>query len=339
MTGYCFSNSFGVGESMAVIEIKNLKKNYGKHIGTRDVSFSVDKGELFGFVGPNGAGKSTTIKALLGFIYAQSGSAFVGGIDAFKYSKEIKKFTGYVPSDVRLYENMRISELLQRNSRFYETEEHGHEVETKRLCGLLELDVSKHFHELSTGNKKKVSIICALAPKPDVIIMDEPTNGLDPIVQVKLFAELKKRTADGATVLLSSHNLAEVQEYCDKVAFIKDGKILAVTDLTEIHPQKIVTVIGGNFAPIASSDIIERNTQRDTQHDIPRNTQHDTLRDTQHDIQHDIQREKDKCIFRHSGDGKSLIELLGRINPDEFTVQTESIEERFMSMYSDVSTV
>ena len=287
---------------MVAIEIQKLKKNYGKHIGTRDVSFSVDKGELFGFVGPNGAGKSTTIKALLGFIFAQSGSAFIGGIDAFKNSKEIKKFTGYVPSDVNLYENMRISELLRRNSRFYDVEEH--DAEAERLCGLFELDVSKHFHELSSGNKKKASIVCALAPKPDVIIMDEPTNGLDPIMQIKLFTELKKRTAGGATVLLSSHNLAEVQEYCDKVAFIKDGKILAVTDLAEIHPQKIVTVTGGSFEPVESSDI--------------------------------IQRDKDKCIFRHNGDGKALIELLGRINPEEFTVQTESIEERFMNMYSEV---
>ena len=304
---------------MAVIEIHNLKKNYGKHIGTRDVSFSVNKGELFGFVGPNGAGKSTTIKSLLGFIYAQGGTAFVGGVDAFKYSKEIKKFTGYVPSDVRLYENMRISELCRRNSRFYEAGEHEHEVEVQRLCELLELDVSKHFHELSSGNKKKVSIVCALAPKPDVIIMDEPTNGLDPIIQVKLFTELKKRTAGGATVLLSSHNLAEVQEYCDKVAFIKDGKILVVTDLTEIHPQKVVTVIGGNFEPIKASDIIMSDSQCNIEHDT----------------QHDINSERDKCTFRYSGDGKSLIALLGKINPDEFTVQTESIEERFMSMYSD----
>ena len=284
---------------MAEIEIQNLRKHYGKHVGTRDVTFSVNKGELFGFVGPNGAGKSTTIKALLGFIFAQGGSAFICGLDAAACSKEIKRFTGYVPSDIRLYGDMRISELLRRNSSFYKTENHG--VEAARLCELLELDISKRFHELSSGNRKKAAIVCALAPKPDVVIMDEPTNGLDPMIQIKLFAELKQRTGEGVTVLLSSHNLTEVQEYCDRVAFIKDGKILTVTDLTQVHPQKIVTVKGGSFEHIEDAEIISRDG--------------------------------DRCVFRHSGNGNALLSLLCSINPEDFTVQTESIEERFMNMY------
>lgn len=284
---------------MAIIEIKNLKKSYGKNIGTWDVSFSVEKGELFGFVGPNGAGKSTTIKSLLGFIFPEGGSAFIEGLDAYRESKKIKEITGYVPSDVNLYSDMSIAGLLHWNGCFFNREEYRNEAE--RLCVLLELDTSKRFSQLSTGNRKKAAIVCAMASKPAIIILDEPTNGLDPIAQKKLFLELKKQTADGVTVLLSSHNLAEVQEYCDRVAFIKDGKILAVTDLKEIHPNKIITVTGGHLEAVNDLDIISRD--------------------------------EEKCAFRHNGSSAELIELLGKINPDDFTAQTESIEEQFMSMY------
>lgn len=282
-----------------MIVIKNLRKYYGKHVGTQDVTFSVNRGELFGFVGPNGAGKSTTIKVLLGFVFAKGGSAHIRGLDVASHSKEIKKFTGYVPSDVRLYSSMKTSELLRRNSRFYDVDGQGDEA--ARLCDLLELDTTKRFRELSSGNRKKVAIVCALASKPAVVIMDEPTNGLDPMIQVRLFAELKKRTGAGVTVLLSSHNLTEVQEYCDRVAFIKDGKILTVTDLAEVDPCKIVTATGGSFEHIRASDVIVRDG--------------------------------DKCVFRHSGSSGALLKLLGDIDPEDFTVQTESIEERFMSMY------
>lgn len=286
---------------MAVIEIQSIKKYYGKHVGTEDVSFSVKEGELFGFVGPNGAGKSTTIKVLLGFIFATGGSAAIGGLDVIKNTKEIKKFTGYVPSDVRLYGNMKISELLKRNSRFYDSA--GHDGEAERLCELLELDTSKRFSELSSGNKKKAAIICAMAPKPKVLILDEPTNGLDPMIQKKLFAELRHQTSGGVTVLLSSHNLAEVQEYCDRVAFIKGGKILAVTDLKEVQPQKIITVQGGDHTTINGLDVMMRDGER--------------------------------CVFKYGGDSTGLLRLLGRMEPEDFTVENESIEEQFMSMYGE----
>ena len=284
---------------MPVIEIKNLQKYYGKHIGTKNVSFSVDKGELFGFVGPNGAGKSTTIKTLLGFIFADSGTATICGLDVVACSKEIKTFTGYVPSDVRLYPDLSVSELFKRNGNFYQNSEYS--VEVKRLTKLLELDVSKRFQELSTGNKKKVSLILALACQPTVLILDEPTSGLDPIVQKKLFDELKKQTANGVTVLLSSHNLAEVQEYCNRVAFINAGEIITVTNLREIQPQKIVSLRGGNLHFINPENVLTQT--------------------------------EDNFVFRFSGTTYDLLDLLQRIQPIDFTVQNESIEDRFLSLY------
>lgn len=285
---------------MYAIEIDRLQKSYGKHVGTRDVTFSVKEGEMFGFVGPNSAGKSTTIRMLLQFIFADSGTAQICGYDTAKEAKHIKTFTGYVPSDVRLYGAMRVGTLLRYNERFY-----GGDciAETTRLCKLFSIDVDKRFQELSTGNKKKVSLVCALAAKPRVLILDEPTSGLDPMVQKDLFAELKRQTADGLTVLLSSHNLAEVQEYCDRVAFIKDGTILAVTDLSEeMTPNKIVTVRGGGAA-VAGMELISQAG--------------------------------DKRVFRFASDSAALLQALTKMRPEDFTVAHESMEERFMRMYAE----
>ena len=284
---------------MPVIQIEHLEKKYGKHVGTRDVTFSVNEGEIFGFVGPNGAGKSTTIKTLMGFITASGGSASICGLDVMLDTKKIKLFTGYVPSDVRLYGNIRVKELLTCNSGFYERD---CAPETGRLCELFDIDVNKRFSELSTGNKKKVSIVCALAPKPKVVILDEPTSGLDPVMQRLLFNELKRQAADGVTVLLSSHNLTEVQEYCDRVAFIKDGLILTVTDVREIgNLRKIITVTGG------SGEIPDSFTL--------------------------IKGEGVKRVFRSEHGGNGLLENLAALSPDDFTVENESIEEYFWNLY------
>lgn len=284
---------------MDIIQVTNLKKYYGKHLGIENVSFSVKKGEILGFVGPNGAGKSTTIRILLNFIFPNGGNATICGQDVVKESHEIKKFTGYVPSDVRFYGDMTVKELIRVSNEFYSG---SHDKEAERLCNLFELNSSKKFYELSMGNKKKAAIICALAAKPRVLILDEPTNGLDPMMQKRLFTELKNQSANGVSILLSSHNLGEVQEYCHRVAFIKQGKILAITDLKEMrHPQKIITTIGGK-------DIIHPSMQLLEQGEVKR-------------------------TFRYKGDSALLLKLLQEASPDDFTVNNESLEERFLNLY------
>ncbi len=284
---------------MPVIQINRLKKYYGKHIGIKEVTFSVEEGEIFGFVGPNGAGKSTTIRTLMGFIFASGGSASICGLDCSKHSREIKAFTGYVPSDVRLYENMRVGELIKRNDSFYGQAARS---DSNRLYRLFDLDLSKRFRELSTGNKKKASVICALASKPKVVILDEPTSGLDPIMQKVLFEELRRMTADGVTILLSSHNLAEVQEYCDRVAFIKDGSIIAVSDLKEAAvPRKFIEVTGGGTVLPKGWELLKR--------------------------------EQNRRVFRTASDSRSIIAALSMLSPEDFTVETESLEERFWDLY------
>ena len=289
----------GRNNAMAVIKIEHMEKRYGRHIGTRDVTFSVDEGEIFGFVGPNGAGKTTTLKVLMGFVLATGGSASICGLDVEKDTRKIKTFTGYVPSDVRLYASMRVKELLRRNAAFYRGD---CAPEADRLCELFETDVNKRFHELSSGNKKKVSIICALMSKPKIIILDEPTSGLDPVMQKMLFGELKRQTADGATVLLSSHNLTEVQEYCHRVAFIKDGTILAVTDLTQSAGTKKILAISGGCGTIPEGLEL-------------------------------IKEDGDKRLFRSGLKGGALLNALTEIGPDDFTVENESMEERFWGLY------
>ncbi len=223
---------------MEAISVKGLKKYYGKNLGIEEVSFDVHQGEIMGFVGPNGAGKSTTIKLLLNFIFKDGGQAHMMGIPC-EEGKRIKAFTGYVPADVRLYESMPVKQLLIANAAFLNT----HMQETHRLVNVFDLDTKKPFGQLSTGNKKKVSLIMAMANRPKVLLLDEPTSGLDPMVQKTLFEELNAQTRQGTAVLLSSHNLSEVQEYCHRVAFIKKGKLLSQVDLThDYHPQKVVTV-------------------------------------------------------------------------------------------------
>jgi len=286
---------------MDAINIANLKKYYGRHLGVEDVSFSVKEGEIFGFVGPNGAGKSTTIRVLMNLIFPTSGKAFICGCDAVKESHRIKKFTGYVPADVRLYEDMTVKELIKTNNGFYEG---SFDTETQRLCELFELDVTKKFYELSTGNKKKAAIVCALATKPRVLILDEPTSGLDPMIQKRLFSELKNQSSKGVSILLSSHNLSEVQEYCDRVAFIKQGRILTITDLKDIgQPQKIVTIWGGQ------------------------GISHDGLKQ--------IREDGGMKVYRYEGDSSVLLRLLQQAKPDDFTIENEKLEERFMNLYEE----
>ncbi|MBU3146586.1 ABC transporter ATP-binding protein [Clostridium sp. CF012] len=217
---------------MNVIEIKKLTKNYGKARGITDVSFNVEKGEIFGFIGPNGAGKSTTIRTLLSLIYPTSGSATIFGKDCVKFGPEIKKEIGYLPSEVFYYDNMKVSELLKYSASFYKKDCSKRITE---LAEIMDLDLNKKIDDLSYGNKKKVGIVQGLLHSPKLIILDEPTSGLDPLMQQKFFDLLEQENKKGATILLSSHILSEVQRLCNRVAIIKEGKIIKVEKISTLQ--------------------------------------------------------------------------------------------------------
>jgi ABC-2 type transport system ATP-binding protein len=216
---------------MNIIEIKNLTKYYGKSRGIIDVSFEVEEGEIFGFIGPNGAGKSTTIRTLLALIRPTSGSATIFGKDCIAHAPEIANEIGYLPSEVFYYDNMKVIDLLKYSASFYKKDCSKRIAE---LSEIMELDLNKKIDDLSFGNKKKVGIVQGLLHEPKLIILDEPTSGLDPLMQQKFFDLLKQENEKGATILLSSHILSEVQRLCNRVAIIKEGRIIEVEKMSTL---------------------------------------------------------------------------------------------------------
>ena len=212
-----------------IIEIQNLTKNYGKHRGVENVSFSVREGEIFGFLGPNGAGKSTTIRAMLGLIQYKQGQIFIGGFDVKKEKEKILQMVGYMPSEAWFYPGMTIKEVLKLSA---DVRNVDCSVEAEKLCERLQIDGKRKINELSLGNRKKVSIVCAMQHKPKLFLFDEPTSGLDPLMQNVCFELIREYVKAGATCMLSTHILSEIRNYCDRVAIMKEGKLI-VTDTVE----------------------------------------------------------------------------------------------------------
>jgi len=214
------------------IQINHLSKSYGEHRGIENISFSVEEGEIFGFIGPNGAGKSTTIRTLLALIRPDSGSAEIFGKDCMKQAAEIAKDVGYLPGETSYYDNMTVRELVTYAADLYGIK---NDKKIKELSRRLGLDTSRKISDLSLGNKKKAGILCALLHSPRLIILDEPTSGLDPLIQQEFFTILKEENKRGATIFFSSHVLSEVQKVCDRVAILKEGKIIGVQKISELR--------------------------------------------------------------------------------------------------------
>ncbi|HBV86173.1 ABC transporter ATP-binding protein [Desulfosporosinus sp.] len=232
---------------MSVIEINHLTKYYGKERGIIDINFDVEEKEIFGFIGPNGAGKSTTLRTLLGLIYPTSGSAKLFGKDCIKYGPELKREIGYLPSEVFYYDKMKVIDLLNYSASFYKKD---CSKRIKDLAGIMDLNLNKKIDDLSFGNKKKVGIVQGLLHEPKLIILDEPTSGLDPLMQQRFFELLQEENRKGATILFSSHILGEVQRMCDRVAIIKEGKIIQldkISALQESNYKKIKVQTSGSL--------------------------------------------------------------------------------------------
>ncbi|PHS35565.1 MAG: ABC transporter [Alkaliphilus sp.] len=216
---------------MKVIEISSLTKYYGKSKGIENVNLEVNEGDIFGFIGPNGAGKSTTIRTLMNIIFPTSGSAKIFGMDVVKNSKEIRKNIGYVPSEVYYYDYMTSIEFLEYSASFHNLDA---AAKINDLSEKLDLNLEKKISDLSHGNKKKVSIIQAIIHEPKLLILDEPTGGLDPLIQSVFFDILREENEKGTTIFFSSHVLSDVQKLCNRVAIIKDGSIIKTTHISEL---------------------------------------------------------------------------------------------------------
>src|SRR5690348_17058804 len=218
-----------------IIEVDKLGKSYGGKRGIIDVSFEVAEGEVFGFLGPNGAGKTTTIRILMALLRADSGLARIGGLDVWEKSVEIKKVVGYVPGEPSLDPNLTGGQILE----YFANLRGG--VDRAYLASLikrLELDTSRKFRQYSSGNKRKVVLIQAFMHRPRVLILDEPTNGLDPLNQQEFDAMVREAREAGTTVLLSSHILSEVEKTCTRVGIIREGRIVRLGGVADIKAIK-----------------------------------------------------------------------------------------------------
>ena len=209
----------------AVIRTEKLTKYYGSHRGIVEVDLAVEKGEVFGFLGPNGAGKTTTIRVLLDLIRPSSGKAYVFDIESSADPAAIHRRIGYLPGEFALYDRLTGSQTLEYFGNLRGGVDRAYQAS---LIERFDLDPSRRYREYSKGNKQKVGLVAALQHRPELLMLDEPTAGLDPLVQQTFFATLREAVKDGATVFLSSHILSEVEKSCGRVAIIREGRIVQV---------------------------------------------------------------------------------------------------------------
>lgn len=209
----------------SVIETRSLTKFYGIHRGIVDVDLAVEQGEVFGFLGPNGAGKTTTIRLLLDLIRPTAGHAFVFGIESAADPAAIHRRIGYLPGEFALYDRLTGGQTIEYFANLRGDVDRRYQAE---LIERFDLDPARRFKEYSRGNKQKVGLVVALQHRPELLVLDEPTAGLDPLVQQTFFELLRETVADGRTVFLSSHILNEVERTCDRVAIVREGRLVAV---------------------------------------------------------------------------------------------------------------
>lgn len=247
---------------MEAIKTEKLTKYYGRVRGIENLDLEVQAGEIFGFIGPNGAGKSTTIRTLLGLIAPTGGSGRIFGMDVVREKEAVLGRVGYLPSEAVFYPGMRVRDVLKLSARLRKkdcTEEAGW------LCERLQLDVARKTEELSFGNRKKAAIVCALQHMPELLVLDEPTGGLDPLMQKEFFDILRERNKAGATIFLSSHILSEIQRNCTRAAIIRDGQIIAcgsVEELSRTNAKRIT--VHGEVDLDALEGIRDRKTAGDS---------------------------------------------------------------------------
>lgn len=223
---------------MAYIEIKHLTKDYGKKRGIFDMSLEVEKGEIYGFVGVNGAGKTTTIRHMMGFLTPDEGTVTINGLDANKSSAEVKRFVSYIPGEINFPGNSTGEDFIK--NQIYLSGRGDWEY-AENVIDQLQLDAKANVRAMSKGMKQKTAIVSAFASDADILIMDEPTTGLDPLMRDIFIELLKEEKAKGKTIFMSSHIFQEVEEVCDRVAIIRDGMIIDVIDMKDIRYNKMKT--------------------------------------------------------------------------------------------------
>ena len=284
-----------------ILETKHLKKYYGDSLGIEDVSIKLKKGEIYGFIGPNGAGKSTTIRTIIGLINKTGGKVLINNKEFDLNDLETKQKIGYLPSEINLYDDMKVKEILDYHESFYKKEI---SKKRKKLVKLLKINEEKKIQDLSMGNLKKLGI--ALIHDPEILILDEPTNGLDPIMQNVLHDILKEEKEKGTAILYSSHVLSEVSNLCDKIGFIKNGKIIKEDTIENIKKENYT------YLTIGSNEINK----------------------IKEELKLEIKEEKQNEIkFINNIDINTLINKLGKYKIDKLLIEEISLEDLFANYY------
>ena len=217
-----------------VIEIENLTKMYGNHVGAKDLNLAVRKGEIMGFLGPNGAGKTTTMRSCLALLAKTAGEITIFGLDSHRDAVAIREKTGYLPGEFGLISSVKVSSYLKY---LLSLRGCGSTEKMVSLAERLELDLDRKTNELSKGNKLKVGIIQSMMADPDLIIMDEPTSGLDQLMKQEFYCILREEKKQGKTVFMSSHILADVERVCDRVAIIRKGQVKVVEEIQALQEK------------------------------------------------------------------------------------------------------
>lgn len=290
-----------------VLELNRLTKRYGKERGVESVDLKIIQGEVFGFLGPNGAGKTTAIRTIMNFLRPTSGSATILGLDSVKNSTEIKAKVGYLAGDFEMYDNLTGRQYLE----FIANLRHCDDVngQITKLAETLDANLSKKIGTLSRGNMQKVALIAALLHDPDLLILDEPTTGLDPLIQNQFYNLVRERTKRGKTVFMSSHILSEVQTICDRVGFMKQGKLVEVVDVNKAkrsNKKEVRLVIHAGTKPMQ----------------LPKFKQLDVITHTKNELR-----------FVTAEPSKELLRWLSVQPADDVTIQSVSLEDMFLKLY------
>ena len=289
---------------MEQIKVENLVKSYGNKKGVFDINFSIEKGEVFGFLGPNVAGKTTTIRHLMGFIKPDSGLVQIEGKDCFKEREQIQENVGYLPGEVALMEEMTGNEFLDF---MFHMKRLKSKKKMEQLITYFELDPKGKIRKMSKGMKQKLAIICAFMGEPNILILDEPTSGLDPLMQNKFIDLIVKEKKRGATIFLSSHIFEEIERTCDRVGFIREGELVTIKEMDQLKKSQ------KRIFEIYFSSIEERNRYLETHKEA--------------------RFEQDGVSVFVSGEVDSFIKELSQYQISDLKIKTLSLEEIFLEYY------
>ncbi len=305
-----------------VIEVENLTQDYGHGRGVFDISFSVKKGEVFGFLGPNGAGKSTTIRHIMGYSKPQQGHTRVFGLDSFKEYYKILKDVGYLPGEIALPEGLTGWEFIRMMQSLRSSE---NKERVKYLLQLFKLDPSGETKKMSLGDKRKLAIVAAFMDDPAVLVLDEPTSGLDPVMQQVFIDLVKEEKKRGKTVLLSSHIFSEVEATCDRISIIKDGRIVSTFETNAIkhNENKNYEVVFKNLKDL--EDMCGK---------LPK-IRKNTIKIKQNAIRTVDKTSRTVIVAVNDKDINSLVSLLSQYDIAKFTQVKFTLQDYFMRFYRE----